>query len=179
MRQARLLVVVQQRRAEKDERRENEVGEEERDSRRLVPLRAQELDERRGADAVHERERRQTAERVYEVRASKLEPAPQRTAHAAALEQRRRHCEPEERKPGESGEQKDPREQGERREDEESHPVGAEGRAALRTRVGGERACADERRRDEGADGPQGEDPDDDAVPERDLVGHGERDPER
>ena len=103
-----MLVVVEQRRAEVEQRRENEVGQEDGDAFGLVGLVAQQEAEAEPREEIDDRERRQRSERVRVVGTAQAESALDRRAWSGSFQQRDRNGKPNEREPGEA-EQREPR----------------------------------------------------------------------
>src|SRR5579859_1064475 len=106
------LVVVEQRRAEEQDRLEDEAGEEGRDVHRLLARAVQERSQQHLREEDDEQQRPQRAERMHVVRAGELEPALERPAQRQPLVDDRRHRETEGREPEEAREDRQRREAG-------------------------------------------------------------------
>ena len=87
---SRRLVEVQERSTQEEQRRENEIGEEERRALRGIRLPVQHDDQRELRDAEDDRERSERPERMGVIGTSELETTSQRSANAETLVQSRR-----------------------------------------------------------------------------------------
>ena len=99
--QARRLVEVDERGAEVEQRRQDEVAEERRHALRGVRLPAEQEEQHRARDEVDDAERAERAERVHVVRSGELPTARERRAHAQPFECGGRNRQAEERQPRE------------------------------------------------------------------------------
>ena len=107
-------VDVDDRRAEVEQRRDHEVGEEDRDAHRRVGLAREQEAEREPREAEEQRERRERAGGVDVVGTAELDRPPERADEADALRHHGGHGVTGDPEP-EHGGDREPREQGRRR----------------------------------------------------------------
>jgi hypothetical protein len=117
------LVHIQQGTAEVQERREDEIGEQVRDPLAVVPLGAEERDQRQLGDRHDDDERGERAERMDVVRRPELTAPGQSLAKSDSLDHGRDRREPEQRQPPEGRQDDEPREERDREEDEHSSEI--------------------------------------------------------
>lgn len=116
---SRSLVVVQERGAEEDQRRDDEVGDERGNARRGVRLPVQEQQQHHARDEVDDAECAEGSERVHVVRERELSRTDERRPAADPLDQDNRYGEPEQRKPRERRKHEEANERRHRREHDE------------------------------------------------------------
>src|SRR5437588_12806570 len=95
------LILVEERRAEEQNRRDHEVRQEPGDRDRRLACPAEQEEEDRLAQEDDDDERREAAERVYVIGARQLEGSTDRRTKPASVDEHHRHGEPDEREPGE------------------------------------------------------------------------------
>ena len=116
---SRGLVVVQERSAEEDQRRDDEVGDERGDARCGVGLPMEEQEQHHARDEVDDAERAEGSERVHVVREREPSRADERRPRADPLDENDRDSEPEQRQPRERRKHEEADERGHRREHDE------------------------------------------------------------
>lgn len=116
---SRSLVVVQERGAEEDQRRDDKVGDERGNARLSVRLPVQEQQQHHARDEVDDAERAEGSERVHVVRERELSRTDKRRPRADPFDHDDRNGEPEQRKPRERRKHEEAEERGHRRKHDE------------------------------------------------------------